>query len=480
MNELRTPGRGLGVVLLLALGACGGTEAAGSATSPLGERPTTTDRPAVAEGPQATETNVTQLSELDDPPAGETPEVPETPELPAETLDRPVCPQCAAAGGETSDFGDERPRTPCELSAVPESIDVAAARALGFGAVLDALETSFDVPFEWQAGDPERPASGYAASTRVTGSASVASVVHQVPSLAGCSDWLDVALATTLVTADGALTIAGTLAAAVQRDTLVASVAGSLDLSDARGSLVIDPPPAAEPLVGFVRAQLYVWPDAVRLTLGVGTQIASEVGSDTPSYFYEPLFGLGPIDECFIDARPYAFDAATPTSGTGTFAARFAELESFIAARQPFAATWENGDQTTLSVELGEPLSVCDDGSRVYGSIPYRVESADGRVNVDTSGDLSIVFGAAAPGTGWVSASSSEAPIDADDFASEAGVNGVDFQGYGGGLWRSQLRFEPAEASVLSGELSVEAHDIDGSVSGYPGSYGGVVDTLRW
>jgi hypothetical protein len=79
-----------------------------------------------------------------------------------------------------------------------------------------------------------------------------------------------------------------------------------------------------------------------------------------------------------------------------------------------------------------------------------------------------------------VSASSSEAPIPTDDFATSAGVAGVDFGGYGGGIWHSQLRFDPAQAPVLSGELSVEAHDVDGSVSGFPGSYGGVVDSLRW
>jgi len=465
-------GRAGGV--LLALGACGGTETASDGSSMGARPPGPDDEPGV----DATETNWTGLSGLDEPgaPPGEGGMAGEGP-----GVDRAVGPRCAAAGGETSDFGDDRPLTPCELSAEPESLEVAAARALGFAAALDALETSFEVPFEWTAGaEPEYPASGFAASTRLGGSTRVAAVVHQVPSLAGCVDWLDVSLDTALATADGALSIAGALRAKLERDTRVTSALGRLDLSEARGSLVLDPPPASEPLVGFVRAQLYVWPDDVRLTLAVGADIASEVGSDTPSYHYEPLFGMGPIDACAIEARPYAVEAATPSTGEATFAARFAELSSFVAARQPFAARWQSGATTTLSVELGEPLSVCDDGRRVTASLAYRVQSADGRVDIDTDGSLSIAFDGAAPGRGWVSASSSELPMPTADFASSAGIAGVDFRGYGGGIWHSQLRFDPAEEPALDAELSIEAHDIDGGVSGLPGSYGGVVDGLRW
>jgi hypothetical protein len=471
-------GWGRASAVLLALGACGGPETASDGSAPSEGAPAS-DSEEAPPGAHATETNWTGLSGLDDPenppPEGGQP-------LEGAAADRPVCPQCAAAGGETSDFGDDRPLTPCELSAESESLEVAAAGALGFADALDALDTSFEVPFEWTAGttEPESPASGYAASTRLRGSTRVAAVVHQVPSLAGCADWLDVSLDTSLATADGALSIAGRLRARVERDTPVASALGRLDLSQARGSLALDPPPTPEPLVGFVRAQLYVWPDDVRLTLAVGAELASEVGSDTPSYHYEPLFGMGPIDACAIEARPYAFEAATPSTGDATFAARFAELSSFVAAGQPLSARWQSGATTTLSVELGEPLSVCDDGRRVTASLAYRVQSADGRVDIDTDGHLSIAFDGAAPGRGWVNASSSELPVSTDEFASSAGVSGVDFQGYGGGIWHSMLRFDPAEQPALGAELSVEAHDLDGSVSGFPGSYGGVVDTLRW
>lgn len=460
--------------VLLALGACGGTSPATDGPSPMGEPPTVGEQ---AQTPvQATETNATGLAGEGVAPDGSLP--PGGPATAPGGSGRVVCPACAPAGGETSDFGDERPPSACQISAEPTSIDLEAARALGFGEALSMLEASFDVAFEWsEAAEPEHAPSGYAESTRVSGSTSVASIVHQVPSLAGCDDWLDVSLAATLATADGALAIEGTLPAAVERDAIVTSASGRLDLRDARGSLVFEPPPAPGPVVGFVRAQLYVWPDAVRLTLAVGAELASEIGSDTPSYHYEPLFGMGPLDECAIEARPFSFDAVTPISGEQTFAERYAELQSFIVERQPLDARWDSGAETTASIELGEPLSVCDDGARVQASVPYRVRSADGRVDIDSDGSLSLSFASGAPGRGWVSASSSEAPLAAEDFA-DAGISGIDLGGYGGGIWHSQLRFDPSAA--LAGEISIEAHDIDGRVSGLPGSYGGVIDTLRW
>lgn len=73
MVGLRTCWKGLGWGLLIALGACGGSGTAGG--EPGGERPgggvanPTDERPAVADGPQATETNATGLSELEEEPS---------------------------------------------------------------------------------------------------------------------------------------------------------------------------------------------------------------------------------------------------------------------------------------------------------------------------------------------------------------------------------------------------------------------------
>ena len=88
MVGLRACWKGLGLGLLIALGACGGSgtaggEPAGGIANPMDERP------AIADGPQATETNATGLSELDEEPSdGAPPEMgpeapaPEAPEAP--------------------------------------------------------------------------------------------------------------------------------------------------------------------------------------------------------------------------------------------------------------------------------------------------------------------------------------------------------------------------------------------------------------
>src|SRR5687768_16384794 len=90
-------GRASGV--LLALGACGGPETASDGSSP-GEGAPASDSEEAPPGAHATETNWTGLSGLDvpekPPPEGGQP-------LEGADADRPVCPQCAAAGGETSD-----------------------------------------------------------------------------------------------------------------------------------------------------------------------------------------------------------------------------------------------------------------------------------------------------------------------------------------------------------------------------------------
>ncbi|HTV24321.1 MAG TPA: hypothetical protein VMG12_36765, partial [Polyangiaceae bacterium] len=423
MNELRAVrwnGAGAAAAVLLVLSGCGGADEGAGGSDPSGQLPADTESP---NGPGAN-----GAGSNDDGPSAEGPGSSAT-----ETNgEHPICPQCSAAGGETSDFGDERPLTPCELSAEANSIELAAAGALGFADTLAALEQSFDVPFEWDAGspEPEPSATGYTRVTRVAGSTGVASVVHQVPSLAGCADWLDVSLDTTLATADGALSIAGALPAKVERGARVVAVSGRLSLADASGTLRIDPPPAEGGLSGYVRPQLYIWADQVRLTLAVGADLASEAGSDTPSYFYEPLFGVGPRDACDVDARPTTL-AAVPIAGEPSLAERYAALTSALAAAQPLSARWSDGTATGVSADMGEPLALCDDGSRVYGRVAYRLQSEDGRVDVDVEGGLSLALSGSAAGSGWFNVNAADTPVPASDFATATGISGVDFQGYG-------------------------------------------------
>lgn len=409
-------------------------------------------------------------------------------------FDRVICPQCVGSGGETTDFGDGSEylmggagiypaATPCEASTTASSIELDAARALGFGAQLDRLDAEFDLQLDWRPGadDLDRPARGYTPSTRVRGTTRVLSAAHQQPSLEGCVDSLLVQVATTLATDDGALSISGTLRSELERDARRPLITGALDLSQARGTLELDPPPTSTTVLGSVNAFLYAWPDGMRLTLDV--VVADAVFSDAPSYFYLPLSARAPVDECNPRDRPLAFDEATPTIGAGqSLADRFPELLALIRAPQPLAASWMRGAQTSLSIDVGEPVALCDEGElpRLRGRVPYRVRSADGRVDIDSEASMMVPFVDGAIGAGWFEIYQHDATQPAASFAELTGISGVDFGAYGGGMWHTGLYFDPAAPAPLSGEVTVDGVDIDGSVTGIPGAVVDTLDSLGW
>jgi hypothetical protein len=415
-------------------------------------------------------------------------------ESPPGRFQRVICPQCVRAGGETSDFGDGSAYlmggagifpvpTPCEASTTASSIELDAARALGFGAPLDRLDATFDLTLEWGPGadDLDRPARGYVPSTRVRGTTRVLSAAHQQPSLEGCTDSLLVQVATTLETDDGALSIAGTLRSTLERDTRRPLIEGALDLSRARGTLEVDPPPSSETVLGNVNAFLYAWPDGMRLSLDV--VVADARVTDTPSYFYQPLSARAPIDGCNPRDRPLAFDEATPNIGQlQSLADRFPELLALINTPQPLAAAWMDGAQTSLNIDVGEPLALCEEegAPRLSGRVPYRVRSADGRVDIDSEAEMQILFVDGALGAGWFDIYHYNAVHPAASFAERTGISGVDFGAYGGGMWHTELEFDPAAPYPLSGEVTIDAVDIDGSVTGIPTAIIDSIDRLGW
>lgn len=413
-------------------------------------------------------------------------------ESPPGRFQRVICPQCVRAGGETSDFGDGSAYvplgagsipvpTPCEMSTTVSSIELDAARALGFGPLLDRLEASFDVPLEWTASEPERPARGYSPSTRVRGTTRALSAQHLLPSLEGCTDSLLVRVATTLETDDGALSISGTQRSVLERGARRLVIVGGLDLSQARGTIELDPPPSSEALSGSVGTQLFAWPDGVRLSLSVAVAEARDAGGDTLGYHYEPLSARAPLDDCSVSARPIAFDEATPSIAEGqSLADRFPELIDFITAPQPLAASWMGGEQTSLDIDVGEPLALCDEAPELDGRVPYRVRSADGRVDIDSEAQMSLAFVDGALGAGWFEIYDVEAVQPAASFAERTGISGVDFGAYGGGRWHTELSFDPAAPHPLSGEVTVDAVDIDGSVTGIPTAIIDSIDHLAW
>jgi hypothetical protein len=328
----------------------------------------------------------------------------------ARTSESLICPQCVEhAGGETSDFGDgseqlpgglgDRPGpTPCELSDQPAAIDVEAARALGFGAALELVDRSFDVPLSWTARQPDAggPAAGYASETRLLGTTGIASLVHHVPTLAGCEDWLTGRVTTTLETADGALSIGGSLSTRLDRSASFAELRGLLDLSQAHGTLEISPPEYPS-ISAFIVPVIYVWPgDETRVVLSVAALDSRSFDSDVVNFEYRPLDARGPVDYCEPHELPLDLDEPIPGASESLAQLYPAAQAELTMLERP--ALWSSGGGTTVSNELGQPYDICDaNGGGVPSySVPYRVTSADGRVNFSGVARASSSFEAGA------------------------------------------------------------------------------------
>lgn len=409
--------------------------------------------------------------------------------------ERAVCPTCTNwAGGETSDFGDvsellsagngsHAEPTPCELSEQVSTIDDAAARALGFGASLDRLVTSFDLPFEWTPRELTlgEPATGYTPATRLSGSTRVVGLRHVSPTLAGCEDSLIVAVETSLSMADGALAIAGQLSARVTEDDAVPVVSGFLDLSAARGTLEMRPPSSEESLVGYVQVFFYLWPDGVRGSLSLAALNPSDIGSDSPGYSYQPLDGVGPVDVCDVSARPVAFDEPLWWAGDDSLVDRYPEVRAWLEPSEPFQARWSSGAVTSVSTELGQPFDICDFEDRLAYKVPFGVSSADGRVSIQRDARASLAFSPGGSPHGWIEIYDLNVVEEAEGFADATGISGVDFGELGGGIWHTELYLDGPEVEPrVKGEVTVEGADIDGHVTGTKFANTGVLESLRW
>ena len=408
--------------------------------------------------------------------------------------ERVVCPQCQrASGGETSDFGDGSEYlfmgdavypepTPCELSTQAIAIDEAAARTEGFGRSLDQLTRSFTLPFQWSPHEVSwgGPAAGYTPSTQISGVTEVARIEHLVPSLEGCEDSLRLQVAMALQTEDGALSIAGELQTTVGRSIELAAVYGLLDLSEARGTLEISLPSDADSLVGFVQVAMYLWPEEVRMDVGVVALEPRWIGSDTPGAIYDPLGGRGPIDACETYARPLALDEPVASAGGASVSELYEEMLALVAVDQPKRARWSSGGDTTVRFSPGEPFDACDQQNGIGFKTPYRVTSADERVDIasDANGYMRSVDGALE--SGWFEIYPRDQVEIRDTFASNTGISGVDFSELGGARWHTELYVEPNLDPSMYGEVTVEGVDIDGHVTGIPFAVTGVLDSLTW
>jgi len=461
---------------------------------------------------------------------------------PAERAICPQCQP--AFGGETSDFGDGSAYLPtaagstlaldpCTLIEQAVAIDVDSARRQGFGRILDQLTRSFELPFQWA---PYKvnwggSASGYTPSTRISGATEVISLEHLVLNLEGCEDRLrargidanwctglppDMALAfpgaqgaargpegcqdrlrarvaTALEWEDGALSVRGELQTTVLRSTERANVYGNLDLSGARGTLELHPPSDADSLVGgAVQLSMYLWPEEVRMAVDViaRAKIALPDGLLAPAQNYHPLAGRAPVDVCATDARPLALDEPATSAGGVSLSESYQELLTLLALEQPKPAHWSTGGDTSVTFAAGEPFDACETSYFYFGGrleeygvqfmAPYRVDSADGRVDIasDAHGYLSVFDGAVIWG-GFNIPTIGEGE-SRDTFPSNSGISGIDFGEASGAVWETSLSFDLHRDPPVQGELVVVGVDFDNRVPGQRAQELGELDRLSW
>ncbi len=410
-------------------------------------------------------------------------------------FERVVCPRCVRrAGGETSDFGDgsaflsggsgqSREPTACELSNQPSTIDLDAARELGFGRVLDQMATPFDQSFAWTAqglGGQGRAATGYAPSSRLRGTVEIGAIEHLVPSLDGCEDSLSVRLATTLSTEDGALAIAGQLHALVSRSTRAPFAHALLELADARGTLEIFPPDTEAPVVGYVKTSMHFWPGEVRVDLHIIVIDPEDIGSDTPGPAYAPLAGRAPVDDCpSSDQKSLELDEPTPTLGGLSFGEHYSQILDWLGP-QPAPGSWSTGGSTMVTTELGDPFAICEWQSQVGYQVPLRISSADGRVNLELE-----ARGLMASEEGAVIHSSisdqrfySE-PVEG--FAARTGISGVDFGSFDRAKWYAYVQGLRDAREGRRGAVGVETeYTVTDSDTGSTHAETLILDELTW
>lgn len=375
-----------------------------------------------------------------------------------------VCPRCSVAGGETSDFGSHLPPTPCELSEDRVPIDETSARTLGFGDTLDSLTRSFTTSLRWTPVEiltPDAgPAQGFSSPTSITVATSVGSISHLVPTLAGCDDRVQVNLHTSLSTADGAIAISGDWPNKVVRGPKNTTFS-RLDLKGARGSLELSPPDLPN-LIGYLNVGMNFTSEDVRGFVYVELVEAGTVDYDVRAG-YRPLDGQFPNDDCGSYQRVLsASDASATPNGQNTLS-----LDDDLNALLPSAerALWLDGRETNVTATLGIPTSLCQDsfGPLDYISIPLRLVSADGRLDIDGSADGRVEFDVAGtPRKASFERSGSSSP---QTFVHDSGISGLDLSGYATVDWGVVLHPIDPDPHVVGGSVVVTGRRADNSIS---------------
>ena len=395
----------------------------------------------------------------------------------------------AALGGGSvgGSVGGSTIADPCEtsmLGVARSPISETEARALGFGEKLAAFSRTFLAPLAWTRIE-ERPGwpapSGYDASTMVDVEMHVAAIEHAAPRLAGCQDRIEVTVALSLHTQDGALSIAGQAAGRFDRSATSGSAVGSFDLKRATGTLRVEPPAAFGESVAQLGIGLSIWPETVRGHLSISfSPITTSVGAGLPAASWRPLEGRFPIDDCFTHQRP--FEATTVSSALSDRSPDEwrTQLAAILHARSPAQGRWTDGTNTMVTAEIGGPMvGMCQERRALSYQVPLLVRSDDGRVHIEAPARalLALTEDGALENV-WFEIYR-ETPIPVQSLASEAGISGLDLASFKRVFWHTELYLvTPPHDHGPRGQVTVEAV---GTVAGVSDdAVLGVVAELTW
>lgn len=233
-------------------------------------------------------------------------------------------------------------------------------------------------------------------------------------------------------------------------------VTGRLDLAHASGTLRLYPAvwvPA--PRVGYLDIALWYWANSVR---GSAFVEVAQVGNEDSLVRYRPLTGDFPTDGCPPWQRPFPPSEPSPLLFGSSPQDLRDELVTGLALVQPATATWwSNGEQTTISAELGSPFSACEVPNGMVYRIPLRLTSADGRVDIDRVARAAAqVDDTGAVDDAWLSIEDNNV-YPPEEFSASSGISGLNLGSLTGARWSAILYPRRPPGVARQGHIRIES-----------------------
>jgi hypothetical protein len=316
-------------------------------------------------------------------------------EPPRDAIVGPICPDCIASGGETSDF--DGGRDPCAQFIRTIALTDTEATLAGFDVAANRqrLERSFEAPLRWtdltstSALPRSTPTIGYDPATTARGSITAQGIAEtffdtatcdaerQCQSLYGdsrldCSHFVwagayRLAAHVVLTTDDGALDATLEGAVPLQPDGLLESatqgnpltLSSSADIANVRGTLRIEPPPGINR--GSISLHLALLDGAVRGRLEVSftTRWRELPGVPLAPLDDQPLVAALQNDDCPFSVTPLPIGEPSHTLGGQTPADVLETLRSRIADTAPVGVWTHVGAVTPFDVDIESIHHAC-------------------------------------------------------------------------------------------------------------------------